>query len=141
MLSSQDAGLMMLSQRVEKLVGVRVSTRGTHERQSIQTMRTWTLDRYRFLIPLRSFLVGYREGDLLEWDVPAGQLRCRVIEGDKQPQNRRQVGSLECALSSGGAGYPGNPVRLMCQPRPSHDRESRRHPRNTSNASNTRNSA
>lgn len=57
-----------------------------HTSDSRSTMRTWSLDRSRFLTHFRSALVGYRKGDLLERDVPACLLHCRVIKSVKQPE-------------------------------------------------------
>jgi regulator of nucleoside diphosphate kinase len=57
---------------------------------------TWTIvypheasadeGRISVLAPLGTALMGYREGDTLEWNVPAGRRRYRVIEVIHQPE-------------------------------------------------------
>ena len=69
---------------------VRVEVVGSREQV------TWTIvyphdasaddGRISVLAPLGTALLGYREGDTLEWDVPAGRQRYRVIEVVHQPE-------------------------------------------------------
>lgn len=42
--------------------------------------------RISIFAPLGTALLGYREGDTLEWDVPAGRRRYRVLEVVHQPE-------------------------------------------------------
>lgn len=58
--------------------------------------QTWTIvyphhanmdeGRISVLAPLGTALLGYREGDTLEWNVPAGRRRYRVIKIVHQPE-------------------------------------------------------
>ncbi len=38
------------------------------------------------LAPIGTALIGYREGDVIEWDVPAGTRRLKVLEVMRQPE-------------------------------------------------------
>jgi len=38
------------------------------------------------LAPIGTALIGYREGDVIEWDVPAGTRRLKVLEVVYQPE-------------------------------------------------------
>ncbi|HBA52979.1 nucleoside diphosphate kinase regulator [Syntrophorhabdus aromaticivorans] len=38
------------------------------------------------LAPVGTALIGYREGDVIEWDVPAGTRRLKVLEVVYQPE-------------------------------------------------------
>ena len=38
------------------------------------------------LAPIGTALLGYREGDVIEWDVPAGTRRLKVLEVMYQPE-------------------------------------------------------
>ncbi|OPX94673.1 MAG: Regulator of nucleoside diphosphate kinase [Syntrophorhabdus sp. PtaB.Bin006] len=38
------------------------------------------------LAPIGTALIGYREGDVIEWDVPAGTRRLKVVEVVYQPE-------------------------------------------------------
>lgn len=69
---------------------VRVATRGSRGWQ------TWTIvypneanmddGRISVLAPLGTALLGYRVGDTVEWDVPAGRRTYRIVEVVHQPE-------------------------------------------------------
>jgi len=58
--------------------------------------QTWTIvypenadmdeDRVSVLAPLGTALLGYRVGDTIEWDVPAGRRRYRITKVVHQPE-------------------------------------------------------
>ena len=58
--------------------------------------QTWTIvypedadvdeDRISVLAPLGTALLGYRVGDTVEWDVPAGRRRYRIVKVMHQPE-------------------------------------------------------
>lgn len=68
----------------------RVAVEGSRKHQ------TWTIvfpqhanmdeGRISVLAPLGTALLGYREGDTLEWNVPAGRRRYRVVKIVHQPE-------------------------------------------------------
>lgn len=43
-------------------------------------------DRISVLAPLGTALLGYRAGDTVEWDVPAGRRRYRIVKVVHQPE-------------------------------------------------------
>ena len=49
-------------------------------------------DRISVLAPVGTALIGYRQGDTVEWKVPAGKVRLRVEEVLYQPE---RVGILD----------------------------------------------
>jgi regulator of nucleoside diphosphate kinase len=44
------------------------------------------LNAISVLAPVGTALLGYREGDVIEWDVPAGMRRLKVLEVVYQPE-------------------------------------------------------
>ena len=58
--------------------------------------QTWTIvypedadmdeDRISVLAPLGTALLGYRTGDTVEWDVPAGRRRYHIVKIMRQPE-------------------------------------------------------
>ncbi len=69
---------------------VRVAVKGSRRRH------TWTIvypgdanmddGRISVLAPLGTALLGYREGDTFEWDVPAGRRTYRIVNIVHQPE-------------------------------------------------------
>lgn len=45
-----------------------------------------TPDAISILAPIGTALIGYREGDVIEWDVPGGTKRLKVMEVIYQPE-------------------------------------------------------
>ena len=69
-------------------VRVAVEGNGEHETWTIVYPHDACMDdgRISVLAPLGTALLGYREGDTLEWDVPAGRKMYRVVEVVHQPE-------------------------------------------------------
>ena len=64
---------------------------------------TWTIvypedadmdeNRVSILEPMGTALIGYRAGDEVEWDVPAGKRRYRIAEVLRQPEPAGETGA------------------------------------------------
>lgn len=49
-------------------------------------------DRISVLAPLGTALLGYRQGDVIEWTVPAGKRKYRILRVSNQPEEAGQAG-------------------------------------------------
>lgn len=43
--------------------------------------------RISVLAPIGTALLGYREGDIIHWEVPAGKKRLKIVRVDYQPED------------------------------------------------------
>ena len=53
--------------------------------------------RISVLAPLGTAVLGYRAGDLIEWDVPGGRRRLRVLRVVYQPESAARATLLHAA--------------------------------------------